>query len=737
MPGRRLTRADAWRDVAGAALAGAGLTALIHLTPPSLFEGIDWLQLHLPARRFMAAALAHGRLPLWNPYVALGRPFLADIETAVFYPPNLVFLVLDPSVAYALVVAAHAALAIWGMRQLGKHLRLDAWVSWLLGCAFVASEVLVSRVQAGHVHYGQAITYLPLLLLLAARVGDKVTGSRVLALAGALALQLLCGHPQIPWLSWLALGAFMMGRSEGGAAGLRRAAAGIAGLMVAVVGALALAAPTLLPFLEMVAQGNRGSRTFASAASEGMGLFYWSSLAVPDGGARAFFWESNLYSGLAVLVGGLAGLAATWDERETRGLVTMGVVGAALAGGGRTPLFTLFYYLVPGASLFRGPARAALLVVLSLILGLGLLLSRRPRGRAATAGLSLGALAGIALVGAYRAFVPAGVSPLAFAPRVAWLLLTLLALGLFLRAGTRTGYGVTAAALVAVLVADVGTAIPGGKAAWRFEVRRAGEQPIHEALRQWGFYADPSGVPPRVLIPPELARENAGSVFGWSSVAGYQAVWLARVWRFVHESLGIEPPAETTFPSPLIYSRGPFPYDSMNLVAGVDPGMGRLVARRHPDPRSYVATADRRVSDAGEAIRMIVAGHDFHRVPLVEGEWAGSLPVQPPVTTRSEITSFAAERIVVRTESPHPGLLVVAEPWYPGWEARVDGRPAPCGPANAWMRAVRVPAGVHEVVLSYRSLWLGPGLAVSSLALLGLGLWARRDARRRSGDSKA
>ncbi|MGD8896162.1 MAG: hypothetical protein PVJ73_09025, partial [Acidobacteriota bacterium] len=78
------------REVLGAAFFATGLFALIHLTPPTLFRGVDWLQLHLPARQYMAGALLSGRLPLWNPHVALGRPFLADIETAVFYPPNLV-----------------------------------------------------------------------------------------------------------------------------------------------------------------------------------------------------------------------------------------------------------------------------------------------------------------------------------------------------------------------------------------------------------------------------------------------------------------------------------------------------------------------------------------------------------------------------------------------------------------------------------------------------------------------
>jgi uncharacterized membrane protein YfhO len=125
-------------------------------------------------------------------------------------------------------------------------------------------------------------------------------------------------------------------------------------------------------------------------------------------------------------------------------------------------------------------------------------------------------------------------------------------------------------------------------------------------------------------------------------------------------------------------------------------------------------------------------GHDFHRVALIEAPVEPSLPPTPAAGAppRAEIETFEAERIVVRTESAVPGVLVLAEPWYPGWEATVDERPAACVPANAWMRAVPVPPGRHQVVLRFRSRRLVPGVALSVGALLVLGAWAGRDRRR-------
>ena len=77
-----------------------------------------------------------------------------------------------------------------------------------------------------------------------------------------------------------------------------------------------------------------------------------------------------------------------------------------------------------------------------------------------------------------------------------------------------------------------------------------------------------------------------------------------------------------------------------------------------------------------------------------------------------------------RPASPRAAVLVLKEAWYPGWSARIDGAPAPCLPANVWARAVRVPAGRHEVRFVYRQRWLREGAVVSALcALLLLALF--------------
>src|SRR5262245_37509599 len=55
----------------------------------------DFRYFHYPLAAFIADALGSGRLPLWDPYTYCGRPFFADPQTQLFYPPTLVTVLLS------------------------------------------------------------------------------------------------------------------------------------------------------------------------------------------------------------------------------------------------------------------------------------------------------------------------------------------------------------------------------------------------------------------------------------------------------------------------------------------------------------------------------------------------------------------------------------------------------------------------------------------------------------------
>ncbi len=740
--------------------ASVALVAVAYLLPPTFFEGTDWLQLHLPNKVYATEALRSGRLPLWNPYVGLGRPFLADTETAVFYPPNLLYLPLDPSTALLVLTIGHYALGLLGMLALGRALGLERWTAWLAAACVLWSAPFVARLSAGQAPYVHASCYVPLLFFLALRLQDAFSPSRLAALAAALALQLLCGHPQIAWVTWLGIGFFLLGRalppSERPAHG---ALTGLGGFALALTAALALAAPMLLPFLELVSQGNRTAASLTFSDGGTLEWWQWTSLAMPDGGRRVFTWEANLYAGLLPLVAGIAGLTLLRD-RNVRGLLATGVAGALVALGTRTPVFAVLYVLVPGLSSFHIHSRAALLVVFGLSLGAALYLSRA--GSLRRSAIVLAAGVGLALLGplAFRALAPAPEATHEPFPATRLALGAGVAVLAGLAVHVRPGRASTLArvALAALVLTELGLALGPARRVWAFPVLRQGEPFVFDGLKRAGLYGN-IGVPPRIALPPWSIRQNAALLYKWSNIAGYNALTLDRVWVYIHEELGLTPSLdENTYPSKQIYDRGPYPYDSMNLVAGwqivgrskpsrgvgprVDeaggwrPPPGRPVLRRPEDPRAYLAPSVTRVAGWRDAVTAMAGGHDFHRSPLVES--ATGLPFdpaddsnEPAAVGRVEITSFEPERVTLETDTQEPSLLVLAEAWYPGWSATVDGASAPCIPANAWMRAVAVPAGRHQVELHFRSRWLLPGALVFLLASGGLGVLVFRERRTR------
>ena len=71
-----------------------------------------------------------------------------------------------------------------------------------------------------------------------------------------------------------------------------------------------------------------------------------------------------------------------------------------------------------------------------------------------------------------------------------------------------------------------------------------------------------------------------------------------------------------------------------------------------------------------------------------------------------------------------PGLVILADLYYPGWELTIDGRPAPIYRVNRLMRGAAVPTGMHHLVYSYVPRSFQVGRVVSILGLVGLALLA-------------
>src|SRR3989344_8464028 len=101
-----------WLWVLGGYLLLAGLFFYPFFQGKVIFYIDDLLHI-APAYAFWKAEILAGRLPLWNPYIFAGMPFLADPSQPVFSPFNLFYLVI-PNIFQAITLQAIFLVALAG-----------------------------------------------------------------------------------------------------------------------------------------------------------------------------------------------------------------------------------------------------------------------------------------------------------------------------------------------------------------------------------------------------------------------------------------------------------------------------------------------------------------------------------------------------------------------------------------------------------------------------------------------
>lgn len=657
-----------WAIALGGGLAWALALGCIR---PAATDGLDFVRLVSPYGEFFRQCLLRGELPWWNPYASLGRPFLADLQAMAFYPATWLVIPFGVVGGWFVATVLHGALGIWGFLRLGEALRWNRAVAAGAALVFLFSAPLFSRMQAGQVNYVYALCYLPLVLDLVSRFATKPTRRGWVALTVTWALQLLCCHPQVFWLSVLGAGLFVTGwlMQPPWVDAINRWGRAALGLAAAWAASLALLAFVLLPFLELVAQSNRARPSLEFSAAFSMQPVHWRSLLIGPRADFAVNWEYDLHVGLAVLLVGAVGLARLRDPLA-RGALALSVGGVVLAAGNATPLFAWLYEFLPGLASFRVPARAGVLLTIGLVASAAALVALLPRdGRG----------------------------------RAAWLLLA----------------GVGAVEII--------LAVRGWKHFPGNGVEFPAEMLVRRAIADRGL--DRAVAPVRVSVPGDMLRENSGMIFGYATPTGFESLTLSRVWHYQHAVAGADPAHPfNTSPAGGFYDAAP-KLGSMNLAISMRRDAPLLSVREPADPRAYVVTDFKSVKDWRAAVGAVAQGQPIHQVAIVEdgrtpGRW---LDRGEAARGSPRITVFSLNRVEVEVDSPGMAMLVLAEAWYPAWRATVDGVETPCLPANGWMRAAAVPAGRHTVRFEYHEKRFLPGclLSLATGGMLMI-LWFRR-----------
>jgi len=355
-----------------------------------------------PYRDFAAQALREGRIPLWNPYLFMGAPFLANSQAGVFYPLNWPLSWLETARAINWTIVLHVFIAASGVYLFARsRLSLSTNAAFLAAMSFGLGGYLGTQIE--HVNQVQGLAWLGWLFLAYDYVMQDAGGRkqeafhisrsayRIGMLAVLVAFQLLAGHTQTVFISLVGLGVYAAYSSieqllakRPLASCLVHLASRLWPIVLASLFAIALSAVQLLPTLELTRESARSGGLPTNLAVSfsldprliGRALLPDYAGAMPEGG------EFTAFFSVTALVLMTLGLLSVWARQTTqdagrktvgRAITVVAVLGVFLALGGYNPIYYLLLK-VPGFDLFRAPARWIVLFIFagSLLAGVGL-----------------------------------------------------------------------------------------------------------------------------------------------------------------------------------------------------------------------------------------------------------------------------------------------------------------------------------------------------------------------------
>jgi hypothetical protein len=681
-----------------------------------------------PWRVYLQRGLEAGTLRVWNPYSFVGEPLLANSQVGAFYPVDrLLFAALPVSVGIAVSEALSVFLAGAGVYLLLARAGVSRTGRTVGALSFALSSAVVTRVYVGHYSIVAAVGFLPFVLLAFERALATGDDWHAVVAGCVLALQLLAGQVQYPYMTVLFAAGYTAVAVEGYGSWQRRARRLVRSYGIAGVVAALLAAVQLLPTLVLSRYTARADGLPFAAGAEGAlspyQLVQFLSPTLLGGPLGPYldlgnYWEFAFYPGLVALLLAAVAVPTLGRNRRVLAAVATGSGALVLALGPLTPAYWLYYQL-PLADSFRVPGRWTLFLALTVCLLAGHGLDRlREAPRRALAG------PGLVVVGqAVLLAVVAGLEPTVRGTIVGEVP------GLYPRlveeAGRSLLLGAVTLGLLALIRADLGSvaartrAVDGrqlieaalvvlvvGSLLW-YQAPLVAAEPLDELYDEPTIETEGRVFDARPTLTVNeygspLLEENENVLTGPRSTGGYNPLVLGHT-RTVLAGLSADPAAG----EPIL--------DALNVthvVADGDPGEG------------YTP-----VGTAGSAT--VYRNED----PRAEAFFLPEVAADEGVTVATEArlgraTDLRLERrpggVTAHVRAERAGVVVLSRSWYPLWEAEVDGEPAPVVRTESGVMAVPVDAGDRQVTLAYDP-WpvqLGAGLSVLGLlAVVGSWLW--------------
>ena len=674
-----------------------------------------------PWKQFATESLKNGQIPYWNPYSFSGNPHVANFQTAVFSPFNLLFFLLPFIDAWSIVILFQPLLAGYGMYLFARSLRLDSVSSLISAVSFMFCGFMVVWMAYGTL--SMAIAWLPFMLYFLQKLFTKPSFVYFFLLSLSVATSFFSGHFQTSLYAFSLVFFYFLFQSFL-KKNIKFSAICLASLLVGIFISLI----QIIPAIELYLQSPRSG---FSIRGGGIPLYYLVTLFAPD-----FF-------GNPVTRNDWFGYYAEWSSFV--GIIPLSLAIVALLKKNTTAYFFLFISIVSLLLAVDSPVQMLLGRI-----GIPVVSTSNPSRVIVIFSFSLSILAG---------FGYASLSPYVFLRKSFIRLVSVLATIMIL-------FGVV------WLIVLFGNILP---LKWEIVAKRNFVLPT---LLLFGFLCmtiislrtkksmvfalfillgvsfdsfrfaqkwmpfDPKRLAfPDVPIIKAIEKEigfgrlfgnvgnQIGSYYGIPLIEGYDPLYIERYGEFIRAAKGDLLPAErsvvkldrrgiytdrvldllgvTLFFHPIADTDQLWAYpvwekkDKYDLVYRDE--LFQLFKNRQAMERATLFYDYEAISGSEQILRRFYSkDFDFRQRLILEEKIPVNLSKGKGSIT---VVSYTPQKIILKTISDVPALLFLSDPYYPNWKVSINGKREKIYRANYAFRAVVVPQGESMVEFWYKSLF--------------------------------
>jgi len=694
----------------------------------------DMLHFGYPFKHFIWKSLQEGALPFWNPQISGGIPFFSLYHPAVFYPPNLIFLLQDFGTAFnsyylfhhlVLTLSVYRLARFWG---LSPEASLGSAVTALLGGYFLSLASIYNHFQTA--------VWLPLILLNFNRFLSQKRRADFLKTVLFLTFAILGGSSEtcvlIAGILW-GYAIFVVPRESTRTSIFSRT--GILG--GAVLLSLGLSAVQLVPTNALVQESVRSAgMSFADNAALSLSPSALSAIVLPENyfgfmdttNAPRHYFLQSCFMGLVPLGLLLAGLFSGIKSRAFWFWGVLFFVGIFFAMGRFNPFYAWLYDWVPLLKYFRFPEKFFFLSAFSLVflvgLGLDALGAQHVEKRFRSVPSLLATLTLLALL----------VWVAAMEPEREWLtgLVTLLVLATLLAVASTATRGMILLKVLAVslLIVELWarniSVLPVVDRSFYEKSpdliaqlentqnlnRIYGGGLFDEDLPTANQFPKRKSLLASHLALKNLLRPNLGIIYGLSYADGLTGLELQSGWLWTE--LFIKSPSDKRI---RILERSNVKYwvtDEGRELATM--GLKPVEVFEATLPRAFLVGRSQR----GREPHLLNTYYSDSFDPLQEVLLGEEATTQTRDDFSGQVTNitYSPNKVELLTEQNGEGFLVLLDTYFPGWKVEVDGKPERIYRANYFYRGVKLAPGSHRIEFSYEPVGLRMGATISGVTFI-------------------